>query len=345
MRRNPTLLLATLAVLLCSCQRRDMFVIDEGIHLQMELLRNAAFVDTTLIRTPEVLTVHFYDKTSGRSTVTDYLAPPCATAYVPQGSYDCMAYNFATEYNIVENADDRDKAYVHTSLSGSNLLARFSKIIQIAKQSTLTKADGGDGDGYDYSDLEDIPLINQPEYFWVGRGSYDIPFRNAASPDLYLDIRGSIATVNGRIRIKQVGGAQYVGGVQIYLTNIAGGMYLWSGEPVYDPAAICVDASVDKVNSEINAVFTAFGKLPDGEQEAEGLTNDLFVLVADTGGKQYLYHYDVTEDVSESINLEIDIVVEVPEIDIPEPEPTPGGGGGFTPTVGEWEEEIIPINL
>ena len=337
-------LVALLAILLSACQRRDMFQIDDGLYMDITLSRNVAFTDTNALKLPEVMTTTFFDVVSGREVVTDYLKPPVAPVYVPGGTYDCLLYNFATEYNIVERATERDSAYVHTSKQGGNMGNLFSSVVRF-RQSIATKAD------FDPSTLN-MPLINQPEPFWIGRGTFDLPTRYEGSEELHLKVHGTVATSCGRLTVKRIGGAKYVNSVQVFLTNLASGLYLWSGEPINQPVAINFEASVNSNDESADLVgtFTSYGKLPDEALADPDATrrNEVYLIITDTGGKQHLFVYDVTEKVKESINLELDIVLEVGETDIDIPEPDPGeggGGGGFSPTVSEWDEEVIHLNL
>ena len=336
-------ILAAAVLLLPSC-RREMFVIDDGLYIDMTLGRNIAYVDTATLKMPEVMTAAMYDPATGKSVLTDYLTPPVAPMYVPIGSYDCLLYNFSSEANIVENASSRDSIYIHTSQIRGATGNLFTTMVRYVL--TYTKAD------FDVEELE-MPLVEQPDYFWCGHNSFEVPLRYTGSPDIHYPVSCPVITCNGRLTIKQIGGAKNISTVQAFITNLAGGLYLWSGEPEGKPSAISFDASVrsessstaarsESASDDIVGTFTCYGKLAD----TPGHRNDLYLVFTDNVGKQYLYVYDVTEKVQQSVDFHIDLSFELgeTEIDIPDPDPE-SYGGGFSPTVGEWDEETIYINL
>ena len=84
-------------------------------------------------------------------------------------------------------------------------------------------------------------------------------------------------------------------------------------------------------------MFNTFGKLP-GEE------NKIFldITVTDSGGGQYRYIYDVTEQFDDPENTDHKLVVDGGGVDIPE---SSQGGGGFSPSVDEWEREDIDVPL
>ena len=342
MRRILALTAISLA-LLCSCQRRDLLVMDDILTLDVNLSRTAAYVDTSAIALPERLTTTFYNSSDGKAAYTDYLTPGRNPVYVGAGCYNCLTYNFATECNIVENASDLGGIYVHTSQTESAVTELFSKVIK-TRAKYYTK--GSEEENYEFLT---IPMVRQPEYFWVGRGSYDIPYRYEGGPGVDLSIKGDIITCNGKVELTGIHGIENIGYVTMFLTNLAGGVYLWSGEPRPDPVAIGFGARAVAEESSLSAVFTTYGKLSEqatqkaARQTVQTVDNDLYILITDTGGGQYLFVYDVTEQVQESITMDLDIDIDLEgeeEIVIPEPE---HGGGGFKPSVGDWNNEIIPV--
>ena len=343
MRKRLLIVLTLAAVLLPSC-RRPMFVIDEGLYIDLSLGRNVSYVDTTALKMPEVMTATLFDPATGKSLITDYLTPPVAPMYAPVGCYDCLLYNFSSDANIVENASLRDSIYIHTSQIRGVTGNLFSTMVRYVL--SYTKAD------FNENDL-DMPLIGQPDYFWAGRTSFDVPVRYNESPDIHYAVSCPVVTCNGRLTIKRIGGAKNISTVQAFITNLAGGLYLWSGEPAGVPSAISFDASLrgestassrrlSSDSSDIVGTFTCYGKLPDDPNRR----NDLYLLITDNSGKQHLYLYDVTKKVQQNTDFRIDISFETGETDIDIPDPDPESyGGGFSPTVGEWDEEIIDINL
>ena len=350
--------LATLTIalaLLSSCQRRELRVMDDSLTLDIKLSSTAAYVDPSTIEPPDVLTTTFFNNSDGKAAYTDYLAPGRNPVYVSAGAYDCLTYNFITECNIVEQASERDSIYVHTSQMESSVSSLFTKAV---KTRAKYSQDGSEEENYAFLTM---PVVRQPEYFWVGRGSYDIPYRYEGGPGVDLAINGDIITCNGKVELTGIHGIENIGSVTMYLTNLAGSIRLWSGEPRAEAVAICFSAEVVPGEESLTAMFTTYGKLSEPaaqEVVAQRLRamktkaqsdlsfefgNDLYIIVTDTGGGQYLFTFNVTEQVQKAISMELNINIELEgdeEIVIPEPE---HGGGGFTPGIEDWENELIPV--
>ena len=177
------------AVLALTSCRREMFVIDEGLYIDMTLSKDVAFVDESTIKTPEVMTATLFDPSTGKNAVTDYLYPPVSPMYAPVGSYDCLLYNFASESNIVENASSRDEIYIHTSKIGGVTGSLFSTMLRYVMAYTKSE--------FNVEDLN-MPLIGQPDYFWAGRNSFEVPLRHTGSPEIHYEVNCPVVTTNGR---------------------------------------------------------------------------------------------------------------------------------------------------
>ena len=93
----------------------------------------------------------------------------------------------------------------------------------------------------------------------------------------------------------------------------------------------------DVQNQRLYTIFNTFGKLP-GEE------NKIFldITVTDSGGGQYRYVYDVTDQFDDPDNIDNQLIIDGEIIDIPKAE---HGGGGFQPSVDEWEREDIDVPL
>lgn len=378
MKAKTFIFIAAISVipLVCGCERRPMFVISDGV-----LIRQT--VDTSFVRegkpvpaVPGLFRVLAYDSKTGKSVTSDFISSGGGQFHVPAGDYDIMTYNFGTEYCIVENEYDRDGAYVHTSQMENSLGQLFVGATHakeqsipevVTKASTIVLSDQAMDVNPD-SKYYNMPVVFQPDYFWRGKVRRSVPYRSQEDPDLIIDVEAGSLVKTGHVLIRKVKGLENIGSVTLFLTNLTRRVSLHSGKPFPEAAVFCFGAFPSK--NGIEADFRSFGRLdvdtmyelyrarmtargtaagskagsPQNGSEAAVLydrTNELYILVTDRGGGQYLWVFDVTEQVQGESDGEIEIELDL-DVVIPEPE---HGGGGFLPSVGDWGEVRVPVDI
>ena len=95
---------------------------------------------------------------------------------------------------------------------------------------------------------------------------------------------------------------------------------------------------IDVKNQRLYSIFGTFGKQP-------GEDNHIYldITVTDSGGGQYRYIFDVTDQFDDLGNTNNKLIIDATDIiDVPEAK---YGGGGLAPSVDPWEDEIIDIPL
>ena len=104
------------------------------------------------------------------------------------------------------------------------------------------------------------------------------------------------------------------------------------------PATIYTDMRIDGQNNRLYSIFGTFGKLTGEENKIY-----LDITVTDSGGGQYRYIFDVTDQFDDPENDSNKLVIDATDIiDIPD---AAHGGGGFAPSVDPWENENVDIPL
>ena len=139
------------------------------------------------------------------------------------------------------------------------------------------------------------------------------------------------------LEVLNIKGAENIQKVEAFVTGQIMSNYFGRPERNYSPATVHVEMTPDVQNQRLYTIFNTFGKLP-GEE------NKIFldITVTDSGGGQYRYVYDVTDQFDDPDNIYNQLIIDGEIIDIPKAE---HGGGGFQPSVDEWEREDIDVPL
>lgn len=358
------------------CERREMLVISDGVLIGQTV--DTSFVRTGIPapKVPDLFRVFAYDSKTGKAVTSDFISSHGGQFHVPAGEYDVVTYNFGTEYCIVEDDYSRDGAYVHTSLMESSLGQLFvgaTKVKSKGYSSADTKAtkimpSSQEMEDDPYSEYYNMPVVFQPDFFWRGVTKRTIPYRSETDPDMVIDVTAESLVKTGHVRIKGVTGTENIGSVTFFLTNLTRRVNIFSGKPFPEAAVVCFGGHPGQ--DGIEADFRSFGRLDadamyeiySSQMAARGIApvtksspeksgaeaaveygrlNELYVLVTDKGGGQYLWTFDVTGQVHEGSDIDLNMEIEL-NVDIPEPE---HGGGGFLPSVGDWSDVITPVDI
>lgn len=317
---------------LLSCRRIPLHEPDSGVYLKLNLQLNtevsvpealdlsrhpelAAKVD---IPVPQMVHVCFYNPQTHALSAEDFLPAEGGFIHVAPGTYDIMVYSLGNEVTQVDGVETRGMARAFTSALGTRV-----------KVKTRAGEEVGGGE-YD--------VIYEPDHLLVGRlDGVVIPLHAADD--------GSVIVIDDKLdplletyafEMPNVTGVQYLKSVDVYITGQATSRYLWDRRFPSKECAIGFPASVNAENGGIYTVFNTFGKFPDVRSQVY-----LHMVLTGPRGEQYRLTYDVTEQFNNPDKIDHQIIV-TDVIDIPE-----GGTGatGFTPTVSDWDVEIINIEL
>ena len=327
-RRISLLLPLFLLVLsLVGCRRMPLYnketVIDLELELDLDLkleLDLDVNVDIDLeaakIKEPEYMKTNFYSPQTGNLTTTQFVSSSGGALSLGPGTYIMLIYSFGTEYVRVRGEEN------------INTIEAYTSDITETKRKTLSKFYPEDTKA---SALEE-PIIYAPDHLLVTRQEIEIPELEGASRT--ITISSSVQTIVETyvFEVQTVMGAEYIESAEAFVTNQAMSSFFGKGEANPTPATIYFPVGVDRTKGCLYTVFNTFGKLP-GESTAF-----LHILVRDTGGNEYEFSKDITDQFEKP---EKHIVIEE-TFAVPEPEQ---GAGGIAPTVDPWKEEIhdVPI--
>ena len=242
------------------------------------------------------------------------------------GSYHFVVYSFGTESTQLKDLHNRSLANAFTTdVTASKGEIIRSKLTESARE-PVSK-------GY-----EDDPIINEPDHLYTSN-EMDVTIDAFTGGEQTVTIRTTVSTILDvySLEVLNIKGAENIEKVEAFVTGQILSNYFGRPERDISPATVYVDMSVDAENSRLYTVFNTFGKLP-GEQ------NQIFldITVTDSGGGQYRYIYDVTDQFDDPGNEDHQLVIDGELIDIPKAE---HGGGGFRPEIDEWEREDIDVPL
>ena len=242
------------------------------------------------------------------------------------GTYHLVIYSFGTESTQQKDLHNRNTANAFTTdITVSKGEVIKSKINEPASE-PVSK-------GY-----EDDPVINEPDHLYTSN-EMDVTIDAFTGGEQAVTIHTTVSTILDvySLEVLNIKGAENIEKVEAFVTGQILSNYFGRPERDSSPATVYVDMSVDVENSRLYTVFNTFGKLP-GEQ------NQIFldITVTDSGGGQYRYVYDVTDQFDDPGNEDHQLVIDGEKIDIPEAE---HGGGGFRPEIDEWEREDIDVPL
>ncbi len=311
---------------LVSCRRIELQEPHSGVYVKFDITVEPEvigqnepgypFPEIVKGRMPQSLRVCFYDHVSHELVAEDFLGPEGGFVSIAAGVYDVMAYSLGTEVTRVTGTESRAGGYAFSGSAGYSL--------------NLTR---GDSDGT--AEMHSFTVIHEPDHLYVGRqADVDIPVVSAENRILVIGLQPKTILESYTFRVAQVVGAERIQSATCFVTGQASQRYLWDNRYTNTPCAITFSAPVDVESGTVTTAFNTFGRFP-------GSTSRVFVnlMVNDKSGGKYQWIFDVTEQFDNPDNEEHDIFISEPIV-VPEKEQ-----GGFTPTVGDWNAEIIHVPL
>lgn len=320
------LFILIVAVVAASCRRIELYEPHSGVYVKFNIQvepdivsmydKSYPFPDIVRGGMPSSFRVCFYDPVSHSLVAEDLLGYEGGFVNIAAGTYDIMAYSLGTEVTRVAGSDSRAACYAYSSATGYSL--------------NLTRADSNDHiERYNFS------VIHEPDHIYVGRkADVEIPVVPDDNRIIVINLDESTLLESYTFQALNIIGAERVESVTCYVTGQASQRYLWDSRYSNNQCAIGFAGSLDVENGTIITAFNTFGRFP-------GSSSRVFVnlLVNDKSGGKYQWIFDVTEQFDNPDNEKHEISI-VSAIVIPERQQ-----GGFTPSVGDWNAEIIDVPL
>ena len=335
-------LLSLVVLLLCltslvSCHHIQLYEPATGVYLKMdisigaktELAGGDSFPDKEMWNrivignTPDVFRLSMYDRETGRLAYEDFIPAEGAFIEAPTGYYDIIITSMGAEAVRIDGMSSKGAARAYTLETGSAV--------------KVTKVTKGNGDEADVN--IQYPIHYMPDHVYVG-----------VAEDVYIPVRSNITkAVSIELKLKTIDdtytfeatnieGAERIASLTCYITGQVTAKYLWDGRYPNELCALPVPVLVDKGGEEgvstVRGVFNTLGKHPNA------LSNVfLNIMVQNAQGEYFQWIYDVTDQFHNPDNVKHEIVVSDRMI-VPDAEK-----GGFTPSVGDWDAEIIDVPL
>lgn len=242
------------------------------------------------------------------------------------GKYHFVVYSLGTESTQTKDLGNRISANA------------FTTDITSSKGHIIRPNGNGMATGYVSKGYEEDPIINEPDHLYTSN-EMDVTIDSFIGGEQTITVRTTVSSILDvySLEVLNIKGAENIEKVDAFVTGQIRSNYFGRPERENSPATLYVDMSVDAENSRLYTVFNTFGKLP-------GAQNNIFldITVTDSGGGQYRYIYDVTDQFDNPENRNHQLIINGEIIDIPKAE---HGGGGFKPTVDEWNKEDIEVPL
>lgn len=316
-----------------SCEFRPLENPDDIVNLVVKIntdsIRNiTSDIYNPNINVPDVSTdmmrFIFYDATGERISFDTYLSNKkdvdgktviTGQAKVLPGKYRAVSYNFDVENTLIKN----DMNFNDITASPLNVSENISKNFRLKSE-------------------DKDKMFYEPDHLLVAiEDDITIPYHKGLY-NIETEARSVVETYYLQIKVK---GLQYVSSAQAMLSGMTVNHNLTQRTKVQaENTAVYfnLQKSKDKDEDVIAAVFSTFGR-------ADKVSHSLrvFFTVRTTEGKTVRKDYDITDlfKTEECIKHNWLLLDEIIEIDPPEKPAT----GGFDPTIKDWDEETVEIDL
>lgn len=342
MKRILTYAVAVLMLMAMGCQRIPLYEqstnvlldiefnlgIDYDLDLTVETESDKEFDPKINGRMPEYVEALFYDTDAHRLIKSQILKAEGGVINVPSGDYHMVVYSFGTESTQVRNLDHRLETEAHTSDITKQMASKLYWL-KTEEDSTKTITRG----------YEDDPIIHEPDHLYVAN-EQDIHIPSFEGKQESVTITTTAKTILEVYSLEVLGvkGTENIEKVEAFITGQVKSNYFGKQERSLEPATLYTEMRVDQKNSRLYSIFGTFGKQPGEENKIY-----LDLMVTDSGGGQYRYIFDVTDQFDDPGNTSNKLVIDATDIiDIPD---AAHGGGGFAPSVDPWENEEVDIPL
>lgn len=345
---------ASLAMMLCSCERRPLIDPENKVKINVKVNIKAIAnvtsgiynkyipvpdLSTNMMRvmvydpdTKELLTQSFISSKTVEPDGTQVLS---GDIKISHGTYDFVVYNFDTPTTLIKNENNEHEITAYTSEISAALKAKYAVKNRYSSKSGAEE------------------MVNyEPDHLVVARA----PAYRISPHDEVVVIEAEARTIVDTYYIQiRVKGMQFASSASAIMSgmspsnkfgiperNITESSSLFFDLTKSKDPLVVTKADDEPVSDVLCATFNTFGKI-------ESISSDLFVTfnVIDIGGniQQKTINLDKafqTEDAKLRHWLLIDDVWEIEEPIKPDP---PSGGGGFQPQVGDWDRQEGDISL
>jgi len=324
---HTIILLLLSSLLVQGCSFREVFV--EGTLIQVNIHGLQPRANGTY---PELFEAVFYDAETGKKVSSDFIPASGGQMHLKAGNYKYVIYNFDLESTYLVDGTEYDAMEARTGTAASDIDKLYRTILQFSAEGVSTTEEQRGG-------LASV--LHEPDAFYVATGVVGVPHRSSEQDVITLDVSPKDLVHSVTVSVEGITGAENVGAVSVFLTNLSGGVYASSGKTADEKAAFYLNCTGGPGGS-FHSSFSCFGFLPGEVYEGEGMRVTAYVLVIGLGGQRFVVTRDVTELVRDVTDgRDVNIVVHC-SVNVPEPE---NADEGFAPTLDDWFEEEVPVPI
>lgn len=274
--------------------------------------------------TPETMSLYLFPKEGGaemRYEFTDYKG---GLIRIPIGDYDALCLNSDTEYVTCQNINRRQTFEVEgktsTLLAGMTMMSVRSQVEEGAPRPAGT---------------EDERVMSAPDRMWSDHLE-DIVIKEVDGQILTLTPQPSTSQCS--IRILNADNLKNVNSMSGILTGTSGSFYPGLGPDVLGSGVVTIPFAVTLLpdRNEVTGSLNIFGHCPES-----AVPHKLTIYAIMSDNNKYSYTYDVSDQMHDAKDQRnIQIVLD----GLPLPKPI-YNGSGFQPTVDDWENTQVDIEM
>lgn len=335
--------LISIVMVFSACQRLELYEltsevnldlrIDLTINMNLDMVIDEQidkdFEEKIKGKMPEYMEVLFYDVQSKQLKYSSIIPSTGGRIRVSPGDYDIVAYSFGTESTQIDNLENKNTAEAFTTNITKMMASKFKAAVENAPK------DDGAETKTDTKGYEDDPIIYEPDHLYVARvEEVNVPSFEGRDESIVIQSTASTIVDVYSLEVLGMSGCENIEKVEAFITGQHKSNFFGELLRSIDPATLYVTMKVDATNGRLYTVFGTFGRMFDSNNKVY-----LDITVTNTGGGQYRYVYDVTDQFEDDTDNSLIIY---DDIDIPA---GASGGGGLAPEVDDWEEENYDIPL
>lgn len=273
---------------------------------------------------PETMSLYLFPKQGGDAMRYEFIDNQGGTISIPVGEYEALCLNSDTESVSYRNMNSRQTFEVFgkqsTLLAGMTMMAVRSEVEGSAPRPLGT---------------EDEQIMSAPERMWSDHLE-GVEIKEVDGQGLTLTPQ--LSTSQCSIQILNVDNLEHVNSMSGVLTGTSGSFYPGLGSDVLgsDVATIPFSVTLWPDKNEVTGSLEFFGHCH--ESTASHMLS-IYAIMSD--GSKYTYTFDVSDQMHDAVDQRnIQIVIDGLQLQKPI-----YNGNGFQPTVDDWNNTQVDIEM
>lgn len=269
---------------------------------------------------PQSMSLYLFPAGGGKSVRHEMPGHEGGMIRIGAGSYEAICFNGDTEYIRCLHTETRN---------GFEITTRQASLLQglylTGFNASAPRAEG----------TEDERVASEPDMLWSGHAESLMLDKGQEHRRAVFYPELSVRTYT--VEIRNAENLEYVSGMSASVSTMAGGILPGQGSSALTEEKVTIpfEVAVSPADKLITGCFRSFGHCPT-KQNSHLLT--VYALLKD--GSKWYYVYDITSIFHGVPGTEVTHIL----IDgLPVPQPV--GGDGFQPSVDEWQQIDVDIEM